>query len=178
MLPNPLHPAIVHFPVVLALLLPVFIAGGFWAMRRGVAFRRAWLLPTVAAAALAGSAWLSVETGEDQSERVERVVTESVLDAHEEIAEAFLTGSAVVALVAVAGMLGGMAGRVARVATVAGSLVLVGMVVRVGDTGGQLVYRHGAASAYTNPAGDSTRTAAVSRDRPESRRGEADHDNR
>jgi hypothetical protein len=177
MLPNPLHPAVVHFPVVLALLLPLFIAGGFWAMRRGVAVRRAWLLPAVAAAALAASAWLSVETGEDQSERVERVVSESALDAHEEIAEAFLTGSAAVALVAAAGLLGGITGWVARLATVAGSLVLVGMVVRVGDTGGALVYRYGAASAYTNTAGDSISTP-VSSDGRDSRRREAEHDNR
>ena len=141
MLPNPLHPAIVHFPVVLALLLPLFIAGGFWAMRRGASLRRAWLLPTVAAAALAGSSWLAVETGEEQGERVERVVAERALDAHEDLAEAFLTGSAVVAVIAAAGLVGGLAGRVARLATVTGSLVLAGMVVRVGHTGGELVYK-------------------------------------
>lgn len=181
MLPNPLHPAIVHFPVVLAVLLPLFIAGGFWAMRRGASMRRAWLLPTVAAAALAGSAWLSVETGEEQGERVERVVAEAALDAHEDVAEAFLTGSAVVAVIAAAGLIGGVAGRAARLATVAGSLVLAGMVVKVGHTGGQLVYRYGAASAYTNPdttAGQSTGTSAVASDRRESRRHDNDHDNR
>jgi uncharacterized membrane protein len=173
MLPNPLHPAIVHFPVVLALLLPLFIAGGFWAMRRGTALRRAWLLPAVAAAALAGSAWLSVETGEDQEDRVERVVAKSALHAHEEVAEAFLTGSAVVAVIAAAGLIGGVAGRVARLATVVGSLVLAGMVVKVGHTGGQLVYRYGAASAYTTPdaaAGDSTTPSAVASDRRATRR--------
>ena len=155
MLPDPMHPAVVHFPVVLAFLLPLFVGGGFWAMRRGVAVRRAWLLPAVVAVALAASAWVSVETGESQGERVERVVSERAIDAHEEVAEAFLTGSAIVALIAAAGLLGGVVGRVARAATIVGSLVLVGVVTKVGHTGGQLVYRHGAASAYANRAGGS-----------------------
>jgi hypothetical protein len=165
--------------VVLAFLLPLFVAGGYWAMRRGIAVRRAWLLPAVAAAALAASAWLAVETGEAQGERVERVVSERAIDTHEDVAEAFLTASAAVALIAAAGLFGGIAGRVARLATVAGSLVLVGMVIRVGHTGGQLVYRYGAANAYTRPeagagagAGvtDSSQAAAVASGRRDARR--------
>jgi len=64
MLPNPLHPAVVHFPLVLAFLFPLFAASGFLAIRRGAAARRAWLLPTAFAIAVAGSAWLAVKTGE------------------------------------------------------------------------------------------------------------------
>lgn len=179
MLPNPLHPAVVHFPVVLAFLLPLFVAGGFWAIRRGVALRRAWLLPIGAAAALAASAWLSVETGEAEDERVERVVSERAIEAHEEMAETFLAVSAVVAVIAAAGLLGGVTGRIARFATLAGSLALVGSVVRVGHTGGELVYRYGAASAYTSPgaiAGDSSRAGVVASDRRVPR-GDADDDN-
>ncbi|HVX42041.1 MAG TPA: DUF2231 domain-containing protein [Gemmatimonadaceae bacterium] len=152
MLPDPLHPAVVHFPVVLAFLLPLFVGGSFWAMRRGASARRAWLLPVVLATAVAGSAWLSTETGEAQGERVERVVSERAIETHEEVAEAFLTSSVVVAVIAAAGLIGGLAGRLARLATVAGSLVLAGVVTKVGHTGGQLVYRYGAAGAYTNSA--------------------------
>ena len=168
MLPDPLHPAVVHFPLVLAFLLPLFVAGAFWAVRRGAAPRRAWLLPTVVAAAIAVSAWVSVETGEAADERVERVVDESAIEAHEELAEAFLTTSAVITVIAAAGLLGGITGRIARFATLPGSLALVVVVTRVGHTGGQLVYRYGAASAYTDAgatAGDSSRAAMAAGDR-------------
>jgi uncharacterized membrane protein len=178
MLPNPLHPAIVHFPVVLAFLLPLFAIGALWAIRRGARPRHAWSIPLAGALALAASAWLSVETGEAQDERVERVVAEQPLSAHEEMAETFLTGSAVVALIAAAGLVGGRLGRAARGVTAVGALALVVGAALVGHSGGQLVYRHGAASAYTSggagpvAASDSARSPA----RVVSRRD--DHDER
>jgi uncharacterized membrane protein len=156
MLPNPLHPAIVHFPVVLAFLLPVFAAGAVWAIRRGARPRRAWSIPFAMAVALAASAWAAVETGEAQDERVERVVAERPLSAHAEMAEAFLAASAGLALVAAAGLVGGVTGRVARIATATGAVVLVAGAARVGHTGGQLVYKYGAASAYTTNSADIT----------------------
>jgi uncharacterized membrane protein len=153
MLPDPLHPAIVHFPVVLAVILPLFAIGAAWAIRRGARARRAWAIPVSVAAALALSAWAAVETGEEQDERVERVVAEAPLSAHEEMAETFLTGATVVLLLAAAGLAPGIAGRAARAVTVVGSIVLVVGAARVGHTGGQLVYRYGAAQAYAS--GDS-----------------------
>jgi uncharacterized membrane protein len=178
MLPNPLHPAVVHFPIVLAFLLPLFIGGALWMIRRGDTPRRSWWLPTIVAAALAASAWLSVQTGEGQGERVERVVSERAMDAHEDVAEAFLTGSAVVALIAAAGLIGGVAGRIARAASLVGSLVLVGVVTKVGHTGGQLVYRDGAASAYTSAGGTASASGDVAGNRSKPRsRGDSD-DNR
>jgi len=37
MLPNPLHPAVVQFPLMLAFLFPLFAASAFLAIRRGAA---------------------------------------------------------------------------------------------------------------------------------------------
>ena len=82
-----------------------------------------------------------------------------------------------ITLIAAAGLLGGITGRIARFSTLAGSLALVVVVARVGHTGGQLVYRYGAASAYTGAgasAGDSIRARAVASDR----RSDGDHDDR
>jgi len=149
MLPNPLHPAVVHFPVVLAFLLPLFVGGALWAIRRGANPRRAWLVPLAGSAGLALSAWAAVQTGDAQGERIERVVSEQAIESHEEMAETLLAVSTGLAVVALAGLVGGIPGRAARVVTGIGSLAVVGLVARVGHSGGQLVYKYGAASAYT-----------------------------
>lgn len=150
MLPDPLHPAIVHFPVVLAVLLPLFALGALWAIRKGVTPRRAWALPLAFSAALTLSAWVAVETGETQDERVERVVPEQPLKTHEESAELFLTLSGLLVVVAAAGLAPGAAGRTARILATAGAVALVIVAAQVGHSGGELVYRHGAASAYAD----------------------------
>lgn len=153
MLPEPLHPAIVHFPIVLAALLPIFAVGALWAIRRGAIPLRAWAIPVALAAGLAGSAWLAVETGEAQEDRVEAVVGEEVLHEHEEAGERFLVLSGVLLLVAAGGLFGGTPGTAARYVATLGSFLLVFAAIQVGEAGGELVYRHGAASAYASPAG-------------------------
>jgi hypothetical protein len=91
--------------------------------------RLAWAVPTGLALALTLSAWLAVETGEPQEERVEHVVGEGALHSHEERAERFL-------------MLSGM------LLLVSGALGLAAVGAQVGHTGGKLVYQKGAASAH------------------------------
>ena len=149
MLPDPLHPAIVHFPIVLTFLLPIVALAALWRIRRGVAARPAWGIAVASAAALTGSAWLAVETGEADEERVERTVTEAPLERHEEAAERFLALSGGVLLLAGAGLLRGRLGAAARLATSGAALGLLVAVALVGHSGGQLVYRSGAAGAYT-----------------------------
>jgi uncharacterized membrane protein len=147
-LPNPLHPAVVHFPIVLAFLLPLFAIGALVAIRKGARPLRAWAIPLALAASLSLSTWVAVETGESQGERVERVVADQPLDAHEEAAELFLTLSIVLLGVAAVGLVRGGVGSAARIAATAGAIALVFVGARVGHSGGQLVYRYGAASAY------------------------------
>ena len=87
MLPIPLHPALVHFPIVFVVLMPIVAGITLWAIRRGSRPARVWLAPLALAVALSGSAWLAVETGKDQEERVEKVVSETVLDVHAPIVD-------------------------------------------------------------------------------------------
>lgn len=145
----PLHPVVVHFPIVLAVLLPIFALGALWAIRKGTTPRRAWSIPVAIAVTLALSALAAVETGEDQDERVEQVVPEPPLETHEEAAELFLTLSSGLALLAAAGLVGGRVGGIARGLGTAGAVALVALAVYVGHSGGRLVYEYGAASAYT-----------------------------
>ena len=157
MLPDPLHPAVVHFPIVLMFLLPLAALGAVWYRRRYPERRGAWLLTTAIAGALTLSAWVAVETGERDEEKVEEAVPEASLEAHEEAAQRFLLLSAGVLVLAGAGLLRGRIGATARLATTAGAFGLVGAGALVGHSGGQLVYRHGAAAAYVaagSAAGD------------------------
>lgn len=156
MLPDPLHPAVVHFPIVLTFLLPIAAVIALWYGRRHPGTRGAWMIATALAGALTASAWLAVETGERDEEGVERIVPEAAMEGHEEAAERFLLLSAGVLLVAGAGLLGGPAGRAARLAATAGTFVLVAAGALVGHSGGELVYRHGAAAAHTptGPTGE------------------------
>lgn len=152
MLPNPLHPAVVHMPIALTILLPFFAVGALWAIRRGARPLRAWGLAVALLGALVGSGWVALWSGQRQEDTVERVVTERVLEAHEEAAEAFLVAAAVVLGVGMIGLVRGRVGSAARGVATLGTLALVGAGWNVGHSGGELVYRYGAAAAYTSRA--------------------------
>lgn len=161
----PLHPLVVHFPIVLAVLLPISVGVALWAVRKGATPRRVWGVPVALGLSLTLSTWVALETGEDQEDRVEDVVGKSALHGHEEAAERFLVIAGVVTLVAVAGLARGDIGRAARLVTAAGTVGIVAAGIQVGHSGGMLVYRHGAASAYTDPAAQGQRTEGRA-DRP------------
>jgi formate hydrogenlyase subunit 3/multisubunit Na+/H+ antiporter MnhD subunit len=152
----------VHLPIALTVLVPLFAIGAMWAVRRGVAFRRAWGVAVGMLALLFASAWLALQTGQQEEDRVENVVAESAIEVHEEAAERFLVWTGVVLLVASAGFLRGRSGAVARGVATLGTLTLVGAGYAVGHSGGNLVYREGAAMAYASPASPGS---ATSRDR-------------
>lgn len=164
----PLHPVVVHFPIVLAVLLPISAAWALWAIRKGTTARRAWAVPAAMAVALALSALAAVKTGEAQDERVERVVAEQPLESHEEAAETFLALSGGLALLVAIGLVRGRVGGLARGLGTVGAVGLVAMAAYVGHSGGKLVYQYGAASAYTGAPGQTSVgggevTAAVQR---------------
>lgn len=148
MLPDPLHPALVHFPIVLALLAPLLMAGFLWAIHTRRLPARAWLAVVVLQAAVFGSAWITAEAGEDQEDRVERVVREEPIEEHEEAAEWFIWIAGLTLPIAGAGLLAGGFGTGARGLALAGSLLAALAVARTGQTGGDLVYVHGAATIY------------------------------
>ncbi|MGD8699451.1 MAG: hypothetical protein PVJ43_09185 [Gemmatimonadales bacterium] len=171
MIPDPLHPALVHFPIVFTFILPVIALGALWMIRRGTPPRRAWAPVVVVTGLLAASSWLAVQTGGAQEDRVEGVVAERPLENHEESGERFLLLSVVGLGVMGAGFLRGRAGRVGRWAgaVAAGVLLLAGW--QVGHTGGELAYRHGAAAVYHQ-------STAVGARSPDGDHDGADHDTR
>lgn len=165
-LPSPLHPMIVHMPIALTVLVPLFAVGALWAIRRGVQVRRAWGMAVGMLGLLLVSGWVALQTGQGEEDKVERVVSEKAIETHEEAAEGFLVATGVVLLLATAGLLRGRPGAVARGVATVGTLALVGAGYNVGHSGGALVYREGAAMAYAptttgaaGKAGESSRPA-------------------
>jgi uncharacterized membrane protein len=150
MLPEPLHPALVHFPLVLSLLLPISAAVALWAIARGASTRRTWAVPLVLSVALVGSGWAALETGQHEEDRVEEIVGEAAIHDHEEAAERFMVFAGVALLITATGIAGGTLGRGARIVAIAASLVVAITAVQVGAAGGELVYQKGAARAYVD----------------------------
>lgn len=162
-LPSPLHPAIVHFPIVLIVL------GAAVAVT--AAFLRRWHLPAIAAALFtlgAIGSLVAAQTGEQDDKRIEKSsAVRRILHEHEEWAERTEAVTVVVALLALAAAATGrwpIATRTLGAVTAAGALAAAWSVYQTGHYGGQLVYRHGAgvtaavtgihgATAGKNPAG-------------------------
>lgn len=147
------HPKVVHLPVALALLMPLVAGGLAVAWWRGWLQRRVWIVAFVLQAILVASGFVAMQTGEAEEERVEGVVAEQYIEAHEEAAEVFVWASvAVLVLVVGAGVI--RKERVAQglaLAATIGTFIVLGLGYRVGHAGGSLVYEHGAASAYADP---------------------------
>lgn len=149
-LPLPLHPAVVHLPLGLAILMPLAAGGFAWAVATGRVRRHAWAAVVALQALLVGSGFVAMQTGSAEEERVEAVVAESAIETHEERAEAFLWAAgatlALTALVVVLPLPGAVAPL--AVASALSTVAVAGLALWVGHAGGQLVYQQGAASVY------------------------------
>lgn len=142
-IPSPLHPVIVHFPIVLILIGTAVAAAAV--------FIRRWHLPWLAAGMLAAGALGSIAatwTGENEGEMAGKLPPQAdqILEQHEEWGERARNFALVAALLAVA------AASTARFPKAAFSLGIVAALVAVtasyavvecGHYGGQLVYKHG-----------------------------------
>lgn len=163
MLPDPLHPAVVHLPMALAVLIPLFALLAAAAIQSKFLPARVWVAVPLLAALMTGGAWLALETGESEEERVEEVVSERTIEDHEEGAETFLAVAAALLALSFTGLLPGRPGQLGRVASLGLSVVALGFAIAVGHSGGELVYRHGAALAYVSDAAQGgERTGAIS----------------
>ena len=168
MLPSPLHPAVVHFPIVLMFLLPLAGLAALWWIGRGSRPVRAWMLPVLTAAALAGSSWLAVESGESQEDRAETVVGEAAVSRHEHAAERFMLFSVTVLGLTALGLIRGRVGAAARwfAPVAAAALIVAGY--QVGHSGGQLVYGDGNRPGLVSAASEADRERDVHDDDRES----------
>lgn len=144
----PLHPAVVHIPIALAVLMPLVSLGLLFSWWRGWLPRRAWWVAVALQAALVGSGLLALRTGHAESEQAEQARGEETVDAHEDAAEVFEWSAAGMLALALAAALlrREAAARATAGVAVAASLAVLTLGYRTGSAGGHLVYGGGAAA--------------------------------
>lgn len=161
------HPKLVHIPMALGVLMPLVTGALLLAWWRNWLPSRGWFLAVALQAILVGSGVLALRSGEAEEDRVERVVAERFIEAHEKAAQGFVAASgAVLAVMLLAAALRGRRSGlpIAGVAAL-GTCVVLGLGWRTGQAGGSLVYEQGAARAYTRaPAAAVLVTPARERD--------------
>ena len=140
----PLHPAVVHLPLGLSVILPFLAVGIFLAIRRSLLPTRAWVLVLGLLAVVTVSAFVGTRTGEEVEEDAQDRVSEELIREHGEAAELFMIAAGVVTALSALGLAQGALGQWAGILTVAGTLLVAGLGLRAGHKGGELVYVHGA----------------------------------
>lgn len=144
------HPKLVHVPMALGVLMPLVAGGMLLAWWRKWLPPRAWMVAVVLQGILFGSAALALRSGEAEEDRVERVVAERLIEAHQQAAGAFVwaSGGVLGAMVLALALSSRRGGTATALAATLGTVVVLGLGYRTGQAGGDLVYRHGAAQAY------------------------------
>jgi uncharacterized membrane protein len=171
-IPSPLHPALVHFPIVLILIGTVVAIVAV--------FVRRWHLPWIAAGLLAfgaAGAIAAAWSGGGEKELVGELsaTAEQLLDQHEEWGERTRTLAIVAALLALGATTVRRFPAISRtfsVATACAALAASYCVANAGHYGGQLVYKHGA--GINTAAGAIADSAVAPAGRANDQRKEAD----
>ena len=143
----PLHPIAAHFPIVLGVILPVVALLIWWAIRKEYLQQKAWILVVFLALAYGVSSFVAVELGEEDEDKVEKVVSEKVIEEHEEAGELIPWIASGLFLISLAGFVPKNSNRF-RLALVVLSLTAIIPLANTGHTGGKLVYQYGAANAH------------------------------
>lgn len=151
----PFHPSIAHLPIVASLLIPFLVLIFALMIKTNKMSSTAWLVIVGLQIFTTTTGYIALESGEAEEHTVEKVVQKKLIQEHEEAAELFV-GLTVLSLVV------GVAAFFIRkefqfylhLGIVVISAISFFMALRAGGLGGDLVYKHGAASAYTRPASE------------------------
>lgn len=146
---SPLHPAIVHFPIALAFLLPLMALATAILMRNKKWPATTWLGIVVLQIGLTVSGYVALETGETDEAKVGKVVSKEYIHEHEEAAEIFV-GLTVLATVfsVVVYFLKQEFQFPLQVVVILIGLLASYQAYRTGEMGGQISYFHGGAAAH------------------------------
>lgn len=146
----PFHPAIVHLPLGVSILLPGLAFLAMVAIWRGWVPKRTWWVIVGLQALMVTGAFMGHQTGEKEKDLVGGIVDDAPVEEHEAAADLFVQASmgAFVVSFAVAFASASRLAPLAHLLVVALSLVLLVLGMRAGHLGGRLVYVHDAAQAH------------------------------
>lgn len=146
----PLHPAIVHVPLGLSMVLPFVALAVTIAVWRKWLPARSWLIVLLLQAAMVVGALVSHQTGQQEEDLVGGIVDDGPVMAHEEAAEAFL--QSISALFVVSALVAFFSRSryvsLGHAGITLGSLGVLFLGMTAGHAGGRLIFVHGAAEAH------------------------------
>ncbi len=142
----PFHPIIVHFSIVIGVAVPFAAFALRYAIHKNWVEARAWRLMVGITLLYTLFAIATVQLGEVDEEKVEKIVAEEVIEHHEEAGEAVPW----VAAVLLAGAIIGCFISTHKFQVGYGIVALLALIplMNAGHTGGELVYKYGAANAH------------------------------
>ncbi len=142
----PLHPALVHIPIGIALVLPLVALGVTVALWRGWIAPRAFALVVLLQALVVAGGFAALQTGESEGERIEDTVGEAAVESHEHAAKRFMIGAGIALAIGAGGLFllrRQSALRWTAAALTAATVLEAGLAVATGKRGGELVYAQG-----------------------------------
>ena len=145
----PVHPMIVHFPLALTFILPLLIIVFAYLIKTNKMAPQGWFIIIGLQLAVVATGYMSLETGENEEDLVVKVLDKKLINEHEEAAEIFV-GSVVIGLVLSIGVffIQNEFQFPIKLAIAIIGLLSCYFAYVAGSLGGELVYKHGAASAY------------------------------
>lgn len=138
----PLHPAIVHLPLGVAVTAPILALALFFAVSKGWLGARAFALLGLLQILALGAGALALNTGEQEEDRLEGRISKAALKAHEERADVFMGTLGVALLLSAAAALWkpGTGRTLVMTGAVVASLASAGMAVATGKAGGNVAW--------------------------------------
>jgi len=142
----PLHPMVVHFPITLAVLIPLAMIAVIAASKKITNQRAVWAVIFGFCVLLTVSSFVSMKLGETEEEKVEKVVSEQIVENHAEWGEAFAWTTLLPLLFT--GLMLKKKHPLLKYLAAASGLAVLALGVVTGHEGAELVYKHNAGKVY------------------------------
>ena len=148
------HPKVVHVPIALGALMPLVAGGLLLAWWRKWLPSRSWAIAVALQGILVLSGVIAIRSGEEAADVAEKVIEGRHIGKHADAAEAYVWTSGGVFVLMLVGLAlsSRRSGQLTAAVAAVGTVVVLGLGIRAGEAGGELVYRYGACKAYISGA--------------------------